>query len=75
MTKIRIPAQATEKEKLDALREKRLINRTERMEIDLDDALDDSFPASDPPSMTQPMTQPEKEVGSPSRKSYRRTIK
>lgn len=41
MTKISIPAQAAEKEKLDARREKRLINKTERTEIDLDDALDD----------------------------------
>jgi hypothetical protein len=67
MTKISAPAQAAEKEELDAVREKRLINKSERMEIDLDDALDDSFPASDPPSMTRPMTQPETEVGSPNR--------
>jgi hypothetical protein len=63
MTKISTPAQAAEKERLNSLREKRLISKTERMEIDLDDALDDSFPASDPPSMTQPET----EVGSPNR--------
>jgi hypothetical protein len=66
MTKISIPAQAAEKEKLDAQRKKQLIGSAERTEIDLDDALDDSVPASGPPSMTQPMPQPETEVGSAS---------
>jgi hypothetical protein len=68
MTNISIPAQAAEKEKLDAQRKKRLINNAESMEIDLDDALGDSFPASDPPSMTQPMPESETEGGSRSRK-------
>jgi hypothetical protein len=63
MAKISIPAQAGEKEKLDAQRKQQLVGNAERAEIDLDDALDDSFPASDPPSMTQPKT----EVGAPGR--------
>jgi hypothetical protein len=68
MTKISIPAQGAEKEKLDAPRNKQLIGSAERTEIDLDDSLDDSVPACHPPSMTQPMPPPETEVGSPSRK-------
>ncbi|HLH10604.1 MAG TPA: hypothetical protein VKV77_01855 [Methylovirgula sp.] len=63
MAKTTTRGPAAEKEKLEAQRKERAIEKAESTEDDLEEALEESFPASDPPSMTQPET----EVGSPSK--------